>query len=364
MKTYRSVVIGCGRMGGFIDNEVVGTPGHVPPYSHGGGYYECERTDLVACSDLREDLMEQFGKTYSVPAAKQYTDYKEMIATEAPDIVSVTTHVEHHAEIVVHAAESGVKAIYCEKGMAPSLAEANAMAEACQRNNVFFNLGAHRRHHPGFKKMREIIESGELGPLNTLVMTYASGLFDHGCHTMDLAQFLSGDSPAVHVQGNAPQSDPLWDGTVYTDDPGGDGVVKFENGVTLYLLHTNRYEYQANCEKGAVGAYNDSLDWFIRKGEGGRRDFKPLQFPDFPRQSPTINIIMDLVRALDTGEPPRGGVEKARHGVEIMVAILESHRKGGVRIEMPLKESGLRMHRANRDTWQSGDRWREPKFAP
>ena len=33
MKTYRAAVIGCSRMGAFIDNEVVGAPGHVPPYS-------------------------------------------------------------------------------------------------------------------------------------------------------------------------------------------------------------------------------------------------------------------------------------------------------------------------------------------
>ena len=53
MKTYRAAVIGCGRMGGFIDNEVIGTPGFYPPYSHGGGFYTSERTDLVACSDFR-----------------------------------------------------------------------------------------------------------------------------------------------------------------------------------------------------------------------------------------------------------------------------------------------------------------------
>ena len=67
MKTYRAAVIGCGRMGGFIDNEVVGTPGHVPPYSHGGGFHTSERTDLVACSDFRTDLMDAFGRQYDVP---------------------------------------------------------------------------------------------------------------------------------------------------------------------------------------------------------------------------------------------------------------------------------------------------------
>ena len=360
MKTYRAAVIGCGRMGGFIDNEVAGSPGHVPPYAHGPGFNQCDRTDLVACSDLREDLMDEFGRQYAVPRERQYTDYKEMIQTEALDIVSVATHVEHHAGIVIHAAENGVRAIYCEKGMAPSLGEANAMAEACQRNGVVFNLGTLRRFNPGFWKMREIIAGGELGPLRSLYMTYGGGLFDHGCHTMDLAQYLNGDSPAVWVQGNAPQSDPLRDGTVYSDDPGGDGVVLFENGVTLYLLHTGRYEYQANCDNGMVGTFNDSREWVMRKGEP--RDLRPVDYPEFPRQSMTMNLILDLVRSLDTPAPPLGGAETARHGVEIMVAILESHLRGGTRVHMPLTGRELRMHRADRDPWQKGLRWREPKL--
>jgi len=244
--------------------------------------------------------------------------------------------------------------------MTASLDEANAMADACKRNGVVLNLGAQRRYNPAFRQMREILAGEEMGALNNLVMTYASGLFDHGCHTMDLAQYLNGDSPALWVQGNAPQSEPLRDGNVYSDDPGGDGVILFENGVTLYLLHTNRYEYQANCENGAVGTFNDGQDWFMRKG--GRGNMEPVEFPAFPKQSATLNLVLDLVRSLDTGDPPAGGVETARHGVEIMVAILESHLQGGKRIEMPLESSDLRLHRTNRDPWQKGRRWREPRL--
>ena len=109
MKTYKAAVIGCSRMGGFIDHEVVDSNSIVPPYSHGAGYYACDRTDLVACSDLREDVMEQVGKRYGVPKESQYTDYKEMIDREQPDIVSVATQPEHRAEIVIYAAEHGTR---------------------------------------------------------------------------------------------------------------------------------------------------------------------------------------------------------------------------------------------------------------
>ncbi len=133
MKTYRAAVIGCSRMGGFIDNEVVGAPKHVPPYSHGAGFFACPRTDLVACSDVRTDVMEQFGMRYNVPKSGQYTDYREMIEKEDLDIVSVATQPEPRTAIVIYAANHGIKAIYAEKAFAASLAEADAMVSEAYR---------------------------------------------------------------------------------------------------------------------------------------------------------------------------------------------------------------------------------------
>ena len=304
MKTYRAAVIGCGRMGGFIDNEVVGTPGYVEPYAHGAGFHQCDRTDLVACSDFREDLMDEFGRQYDVPKGRQYTDYKKMISSEGLDIVSVAVHVEHHADIVVHAAESGVPAIFCEKGLAPSLTDANRMADACKSNGVALNMGAQRRFDPGFWKVREMIESGELGPITSLVMTYASGLFDHGCHVMDLAQYLNGDSPAVWVQGNAPQSEPLRDGSVSSDDPGGDGVVLFENGVTLYLQNMERYEYRINWRE----RHRPDLQRHARvanaQGKGTRIEGRGV--PRFPRGERHAELDLGLGAGIGYGQAPVG----------------------------------------------------------
>ena len=126
------------------------------PYSHAAGFFAEERTDLIACADLRPEVMEHFGNRYNVPKANQYTDYREMLEKEQPDIVSVATQPEHRAEIVIYAAEHGVKAIYAEKAMAASMDEAAAMVAAVEENNVAFNLGTNRRWHTGFDKMKEI----------------------------------------------------------------------------------------------------------------------------------------------------------------------------------------------------------------
>src|SRR5215207_3686487 len=112
-RTYRAAIVGCSRMGAFIDNEVAGRNDVVLPYSHAAGYEACERTDLIAGSDLREDVLEAFGGRYDVPSSHQYTDYRAMIEREKPDILSVATQPEQRAEVALSAMEHGVKALYC-----------------------------------------------------------------------------------------------------------------------------------------------------------------------------------------------------------------------------------------------------------
>ena len=162
-RIYRAAVVGCSRMGAFIDNEFVGLPGRYAPHSHAAGYEAHDRTELVAGVDMRPDVLAQFGQRYGVTESHLYTDYREMLAKEQPDIVSIATQPEQRAEIAIYAAEHGVKALYCEKALCASLQEADAIEAAVERHGVVFNMGTNRRWHPGYAKMRELIASGELG---------------------------------------------------------------------------------------------------------------------------------------------------------------------------------------------------------
>ena len=91
LEPYRAAVIGCSRIGGFIDNEIIES-GRLSksrlPASHAAAYDAHDRVDLVACSDFREDVMEKFGERYNIPKNRQYTDYKELGENENLDIVS------------------------------------------------------------------------------------------------------------------------------------------------------------------------------------------------------------------------------------------------------------------------------------
>ena len=110
-KTYRAALIGCSRMGAFIDNEVAGNASVALPYSHAAGYEACPRTQLIAGSDVRQDVLDRFGERYGVAQAHRYVDYRALLSTERPEIVSIATQPEQRAEII----ESWPSPLTCTK---------------------------------------------------------------------------------------------------------------------------------------------------------------------------------------------------------------------------------------------------------
>ena len=100
-RTYKACLIGCGRMGATIDDEVAGRADSFiwQPFSHAAAAVACERTDLVAVSDVFAEKAEAIRQRYG--AERAYTDYQEMIEKEKPDIVCIATRPGPHADITV-----------------------------------------------------------------------------------------------------------------------------------------------------------------------------------------------------------------------------------------------------------------------
>ena len=348
MENYKAAIVGCSRIGAFIDNEVMGREDIVLPYSHAAGYTSCPRTDLIAGADLRQDVLENFGAQYDVPAQQLYTDYKAMIEQAKPDIVSVATQPEQRAEVSLFAIEHGVRALYCEKPLCASLEEADKMMAAVKKHGVAFNMGTNRRWHPGYDLMHEVIASGELGALQTLIIYAGGTLFNTASHFLDLVQRLNGDSKPVWVQGFLPKGDECLDGDEVIADPAGEGVVRFENGVTAHVLLTSLpNEHQAVCERGVITATNNGAEFEVRRMEGERRTRRMVHAPnlDFTQSSATLHLIEDLVQALDNGTPTRGGIDVAYDNAQIIFGMIELHRRGGARVALPLQDSTLRLKR-------------------
>ncbi len=359
MRKYTAGVIGCGRMGGFIDNEWIGGPlEYMLPHSHAAVYESIDRIDLVACCDPRVEVMDRFGERYNVPPERRYTDYREMIRQERLDILSIATQPEQRAEIVEFACEQGARALYCEKALCASLEEADRIVDVVKRHKVAFNMGTGRRWDTGYEAMKSLVHSGELGELRSIVLYGTGTLFNSGSHWFDLALWINNDAPVDWVQGHLPGGYDALDGDVLRRDPVGEGIIHFANGVTAYALNTPRGpEIEAICTNGVVTGQNNGLSWSVRRtptGSGPRWQLKEAPFPEYVPQGTNKRLVEDLVQALDTGGPTRGGVEAARMNQEIIAAFVESHRHGGQRVAVPLRERGVRL--------ESGTKGRNPKY--
>ena len=192
---YRVAIIGTGRMGGLIEDEIpLGDPNL--PYGHFSAYEYIEETEVVAVANRGVERLQRFSERFGI--TNTYLDYREMIDKEQPDIVSVTTPSFARAEPLIYCAEHGVRAIYSEKGLCASLAEADRIRDAMKRNNVAFNWGAMRRHNVGFRLLAEAIAAGEIGEPEAVLMLNYTDLIKHHPHMLDLVSMLLGDPrPAV-----------------------------------------------------------------------------------------------------------------------------------------------------------------------
>ncbi|MFD3310431.1 Gfo/Idh/MocA family protein [Streptomyces sp. NPDC058694] len=150
------------------------------------------------------------------------TDWRALISREDVDVVDICTPGDSHAEIAVAALAAG-KHVLCEKPLANTVEEAEAMAEAAraaaERGQVAM-VGFNYRRVPATSLARQMVAEGRLGTLRHVRVTYlqdwlvdrefpltwrlrkesagSGALGDLGAHIVDLAQYLAGE-PVVGV---------------------------------------------------------------------------------------------------------------------------------------------------------------------
>ncbi|GIS68367.1 MAG: hypothetical protein CM1200mP7_3160 [Chloroflexota bacterium] len=348
MGKYRSAIVGCSRIGGFIDNEVRGS--HVVlPYSHAAGYTACENTDLIACSDLRTDVMLEFGRQYNIEQDKQYTDYKKMIDIEKPDILSVATQPEIRSEIILYALSKGVSAIYAEKPLAASMKQAQEIFNAVEKNQAVFNLGTNRRWDNGFNILKNLISNGDLGKIKSITVFGGGGLFNSSSHWIDLIMYLNSDNKVLSVQGDVPGVADMIHNNILSDDPEGFGILHFSNGVKGYYCSSGvHHEVKVVGDKGVVNVLNNGLTWVLDPvpyDESNVNSGYSNSFPKFAQESSTLKLIEDIVSQLDGRQETQGGIRAARDATEVIFALIQSELTNGSRINFPLEGSEIVLRR-------------------
>jgi predicted dehydrogenase len=122
------------------------------------------RARLVAACDIDLDRAQAMADEYGDGRAVAYQDFHDLIANPDVEMVCVTTWAAAHAEPVIAAARAG-KHIMCEKPIAISLEDADAMVAAARDAGVKFSMGYQPRFGNAWPRVKQIIDEGLLGEI-------------------------------------------------------------------------------------------------------------------------------------------------------------------------------------------------------
>lgn len=128
--------------------------------AHAKGYTDDPRVELVAVCDLDRDRAERFAAEREISTV--YTDYEEMLANPAINVIDVATPTFLHATMTKQAALAG-KHVHCEKPFCRSVSEGKEAVDAARRSGVKLVVGETYVFVTSHLKARELIEAGEIG---------------------------------------------------------------------------------------------------------------------------------------------------------------------------------------------------------
>jgi UDP-N-acetylglucosamine 3-dehydrogenase len=118
------------------------------------------RVNLVAVADIDIAKARQAGEDFG--AANVYDNYQDLLANPEVEAVTVTTWPTAHAEPVIAAARAG-KHILCEKPIASTLEEADAMVDAAEQAGVKFTMGYQHRFGTELPLIKRLLDEGVVG---------------------------------------------------------------------------------------------------------------------------------------------------------------------------------------------------------
>lgn len=115
---------------------------------------------ISAGADVNEKTLTGFGESFGCSAL--FRDYRKMIASDLVDAVCVALPTHLHKAAVMTAAKAGIH-VFCEKPMARTLSDCDAMIEACDRAGVVLMIGHVRRYDADWGTWRKVVDGGALG---------------------------------------------------------------------------------------------------------------------------------------------------------------------------------------------------------
>jgi len=322
---YRVAVVGLGKIGWKSDHD----PVRPKPASHVSAWTSAHRADLVAVCDSNSERM-----LHKPSEALDYGNLDDMLRLERSlDIVSVATPSDTHRAIVEACAVTGVRLIVCEKPLASTHRDAEAMVEVCQKNGTILLVNYGRRFHPLIQKAKADLLDGRIGRPQSAVAISSGGLWSGGSHMVDLLRFFLGDVEFAAGHRRGPCSE---DGK----EDGYDATLWFTGGTraTLHCVDIRQYVV-FECKilgdggalvidpatRGVSWGYADpsypmasGYNWLV---EGGQTEIPPTTFLG--------EMATHAIAVLDGTEEPLCTGEDGLACVRILEAIERSGRANG-----------------------------------
>jgi predicted dehydrogenase len=293
--------------------------------------------EVVAVAARDETRARRFAAKHGVP--RVHGSYKALI--EDPRIDAVYNPLPNglHCEWTIRALEAG-KHVLCEKPLASNADEAARMAESAEKAGRVLDEAFHWRAHPLAARMREIVDSGELGRVlhveASLCIPFllpgdiryrwelaGGATMDTGCYTVSVVRHLAAAEPEV-LRADALLSSPRVDRAMRAE-------LRFPDGrtgtVTCSLFSARLLSIAAHVvgEEGSLDVFNPIAPHLYHRlrvrTQSGSRSERVAGETSYTHQ---LRAFVDHVR----GGPPM--LSDARDGVANMRVIDEIYRKAGL----------------------------------
>lgn len=183
----RTAILGCGGR----------AVGHAEAYAAGG----VAAGSLVACCDMDEARLGTFAARFGIGG--RYTDLATMLREVQPDLLHVVTRPSFRPAVLETILRERPGAVLVEKPVGHRPSEGWAWIDGCRAAGIALFVNHQLRFHRPFERLREIVQSGALGPLAFGRVSSRSDILDQGTHVLDMVDFVLAGMPATWVLAQA-----------------------------------------------------------------------------------------------------------------------------------------------------------------
>ena len=187
----------------------------------------CDYARIVALVSGTPAKLDKYGAEYGVAPTHRYSyaDFDRIRDNPDIDAVYIVLPNSLHAEYAIRAAQAG-KHVMCEKPMATSVAECQAMIAACRKAGTKLMIGYRSRFEPYNRLAIDLAQGGHVGPTRLITADHGfpikpdqwrldrplsggGSMMDIGIYSLNAARYLTGEEPVeVSAIESTDRSDP------------------------------------------------------------------------------------------------------------------------------------------------------------